>query len=168
MSTQEESGQTTTLTARPSSSRSFRRAFGFGAVGWLVVSSLAVAHNHTRRPGIIFGELLGTSLIAGCCRGKCGASGPDSPYVAVSYRGFPVRVVRLEIFDCCDAAAAELDRHTGGDGRQSQFLPGGEEWQGNLPARSAIRPRSLEVDVQVFIRNCFRSGAARSSGVYED
>lgn len=72
MSTQEESGQTTTLTARPSSSRSFRRAFGFGAVGWLVVSSLAVAHNHTRRPGIIFGELLAPVLLRAVVAGNVG------------------------------------------------------------------------------------------------
>jgi len=72
MSIQEESGQTTILTARPTSSRSFRKAFGFGVIWWLVVSSLAVAHNHTRRPGIIFGELPGTSLIAAVVAGTVG------------------------------------------------------------------------------------------------
>jgi hypothetical protein len=72
MSNLEDSGQNAVLTPKPTSSRSFRKAFGLGAVWWIVVSTVAVAHNPTRRPGIIFGELLGPSLIAAVVSGTVG------------------------------------------------------------------------------------------------
>src|SRR5260370_4334014 len=72
MSNPVENGQQTTLMQKPPSSRPFRKAFGFGAVWWVVVSSVGVVLSHTHRPGIIFGAQLGTSLIAAVIAGTAG------------------------------------------------------------------------------------------------
>jgi hypothetical protein len=57
---------------KPPSRHAFRKAFVFGAVWWLVLSLLAVSHNHTWPPGFIFGELLLPSLIAAVAAGTVG------------------------------------------------------------------------------------------------
>jgi hypothetical protein len=57
---------------KPPSRHAFRKAFMFAAVWWLVLSLLAVRHNHTRPPGFIFGELLLPSLIAAVAAGTAG------------------------------------------------------------------------------------------------
>jgi hypothetical protein len=67
-----ENSQQTTLPQKPPSPRPFRKAFGFGMVWWIVVSSVGVALSHTRRPGIIFGAQLGTCLIAAVVAGTAG------------------------------------------------------------------------------------------------
>jgi hypothetical protein len=72
MSGPEDTSRKTVPNPRANSPHSFHNAFGFGAVWWVVVSSIAVAHNRTRPPGIIFGELLGTSLLAAIVAGIAG------------------------------------------------------------------------------------------------
>lgn len=72
MSNPVENGHQTTLMQKPPSSRPFRKAFGFGAVWWVVVSSVGAVLSHTHRPGIIFGAQLGTSLIAAVVAGTAG------------------------------------------------------------------------------------------------
>jgi hypothetical protein len=72
MSNADDNRQKTVMTPKQTSSHSFRRAFAFGAVWWIVVSLVATANNRARSPGFIFGEMLSPSLIAGAVAGTAG------------------------------------------------------------------------------------------------
>jgi hypothetical protein len=57
---------------QPHSTRTFRKAFAFGALWWIAFSLVGIGYNHTHPPGYIFGEFLVPSLVGALIAGAVG------------------------------------------------------------------------------------------------
>jgi hypothetical protein len=68
----DSTGAQQSTTPRLSSSHSFRKAFAFGAIWWIVMSLIASANSRSHRLGFIFGYLLAPTIIATAIAGAAG------------------------------------------------------------------------------------------------